>query len=170
MNRRVLLSICLAIAMGIASIAFAQGTGTGSGTGSGSTGTGNPSTGAGNTGGTTGRGSTTTPPNQQQPQFDPRNDPFSNAREGISGRLIPNPGQRVMIDLYQDGMRLDSAFSDADGGFKFPRMFGNRRYEIRIQLGPDLEFREEVDFQGGYPAMVHLSNTRSFHSTNAASK
>ena len=64
------------------------------------------------------------------------------------------------MDLYQYGIRLDTAFSDTDGTFKFPRQFSNRRYEIHIQLGPDTEFQEEVDFQPGIPTMVQLNNPR----------
>jgi hypothetical protein len=73
---------------------------------------------------------------------------------GIAGRLVPAPSMSVMIELYQDGIRLDSTYSSVDGSFRFPRHPSDRRYELRIQVEPGREVRQEIDFQGGFPAVV----------------
>src|SRR6266849_1935686 len=79
-----------------------------------------PPTGTPPTGGTptTGRpttGTTTTPNTGTQPQRPTMpgddNDPFNQGR-GIKGRIIPSPGQRLNVELYLDGIRLDQTFTD----------------------------------------------------------
>jgi tetratricopeptide (TPR) repeat protein len=76
---------------------------------------------------------------------------------GLVGRLVPNPTTRVQVELYEDGIRVDQTFSGTDGTFRFPRQANNRRYEIRIQLSETQEFRQEVDFQGGFPTVVQMN-------------
>jgi tetratricopeptide (TPR) repeat protein len=107
---------------------------------------------------------TTTP--TTRPTFDPNNpDPFGTSSTGIIGRLVPSPGSRATIDLYQNGARIDTAFADTDGTFRFPRASSGGRYEIRIPLGPDTEFREEIQFQAGHPTMVQINNSSHIVST-----
>jgi tetratricopeptide (TPR) repeat protein len=110
---------------------------------------------------------TTPTPTSRQPTFDSSNpDPFSNNSPGINGRLIPNTGSRTEVNLYQDGVRLDTTFSQSDGSFNFLRGVMGRRYEIRVVLGPDTEFREEIEFMPGYPALVQINNPARIVSTN----
>src|SRR2546421_5569538 len=141
-NWRILLVALLAVTF----LTFAQQSGGSPTTGSGSSG----SSGSGSSGSTTPRAPTTgtttsTTPNRPS---DLNMDPFGSTNAGIQGRLVPNPGQRLTVDLFQDGIRMDTAFSDSDGTFKFSRQqFSNRRYEIHVMLGPDTEYQEEVDFQ-----------------------
>lgn len=122
--------------------------------------------GTGGTGGGTGPGGTPPPggtqPQPRQPQFGEERDPFGTSR-GIKGRIIPAQGMRLQIELYLDGMRLDMTFTDMEGNFKFERQQAGRRYEVRIMLGPDQEYVEEIDFMGGFPAIIHLrpQNIRS---------
>ena len=86
----------------------------------------------------------TQPRQPQQPSLE--DDPFSQKR-GITGRVVPNPGTRLRIELYLDGMRLDDTYTDLDGKFKFERVTtGSRRYEVHIEVGPGKEYVEEVDF------------------------
>jgi Tfp pilus assembly protein PilF len=85
---------------------------------------------------------------------------FGNA-QSVVGRLVPNPGTRVLVELYVDGMRLESTFTSAgDGSFHFPNQPANRRYEVHVQLGPGRELRQDVEFPAGFPAMVQLSQMR----------
>ena len=86
----------------------------------------------------------TQPTQPRQPT--PEEDIFSTKR-GITGRIVPNPGTRLRIELYLDGMRLDDTYTDLDGKFKFERVTtGSRRYEVHIEVGPGKEYVEEVDF------------------------
>lgn len=116
----------------------------------------------GTTGGTTGGGNTgtTTPGNTpnpaRQPNFgDQSNNPFSSGR-GVSGKIMPQPGQRLQVELYMDGIRLDQTFSDMEGNFRFERQSSGRRYEIHIFLGDGQEYVEELEFQPNFPTMVYL--------------
>ncbi len=97
----------------------------------------------------------------QQPRFpqddrDPFNrDPFGRGR-GISGKIVPSPATRLRVDLYLDTIRLDTAYTDLDGTFRFERQQPGRRYEIHIDIGPGVEYVEEVDFSFNYPVMIHI--------------
>jgi predicted Zn-dependent protease len=144
------------------------GGGTGGGTGGSTGGTGGTG-GVGGTGGTGTRPPGGTQPTVRQPDFGQQEDPFSRGRSGVQGRIVPNPGQRLMVELYLDGMRMDMTFSDLEGNFKFERQPANRRYEIRIQVGPDMEFVEEIDFNIGFPVTVHIRPTQ-IRSTRPDSK
>jgi Tfp pilus assembly protein PilF len=124
-------------------------------TGSGSAGS-KPNTGAGS--GTTTTGS---PPNMNSGV----SSPFG-PNQGVAGRLVPNPATKVAVELYQDGVRVDTTFTSSDGTFRFPRQASDRRYEIRVLLGPGQEVRQEVDFQGGFPAVVQLNQMRAVKSKN----
>lgn len=103
----------------------------------------------------------TRPPSQpQQPQFpqDGR-DPFGQGKRGLGGKIVPAPGSRLRVDIYLDGIRLDTAYTDMDGTFRFERLqAGPRRYELRIEVGPGIEYVEEVDFGFNFPVMVHIRN------------
>ena len=74
--------------------------------------------------GTGGGGNVPTRPTQPTQPTQPRqptqpsleDDPFSQKR-GITGRVVPNPGTRLRIELYLDGMRLDDTYTDLDGKF-----------------------------------------------------
>src|ERR1022692_625556 len=94
---------------------------------------------------TTGSSSSTT---GQPPSLGSTNN-LSVNNTGIAGRLAPTPTNRVTVELYQDGIRVDSTYTASDGTFRFPRQQSDRRYEIRVILGPGQEVRQEVDFQGG---------------------
>jgi tetratricopeptide (TPR) repeat protein len=91
--------------------------------------------------------------------------PFGGS-QGIAGRLVPNPLTRVEVELYQDGGRVDTTFTTADGTFRFPRQQSDRRYEIRVILGPGREVRQEVDFQGAFPTVVQVNQMHEVKSAN----
>jgi tetratricopeptide (TPR) repeat protein len=82
------------------------------------------------------------------------------------GKLVPNPGIRMEVDLFESGVRLDTVFTDLDGVFKFRRQSTNTRYEIRIRLGPDAEFQDELEFTSGYPTPIYLGNASRIHYTS----
>lgn len=96
-----------------------------------------------------------TQPQQQQPR-QPTEDQLSRGR--MSGRIVPSPGTRVRVDLYSDGMRLDTTYSDLDGGFRFTGQLtmASGRFEIRVEVGPGKEYVEEVDFGFNQPVMIHI--------------
>jgi tetratricopeptide (TPR) repeat protein len=75
-----------------------------------------------------------------------------------------------MIELYQEGARIDTAFSQSDGLFSFPRARIGFRYEVRIGVTPDTEFRQELDFQPGYPAVIQINNPLYLHNINPGKK
>ncbi len=100
----------------------------------------------------------------QRPTMD--NDPFNQSPIGIQGRIVPSPGQRLEVELYMDGIRLDQAFTDMDGTFKFPRQRNGQRYELHIQLGTDQEYVEEVEFTGNFPTMIHINERHIRSSRN----
>ena len=75
-----------------------------------------------------------------------------------------------MVDLYQQGSRIDTAVTNSDGTFSFPRARNNDRYEIRIDLGNETEFRDEIDFQPGYPTIVQINVPAHLHSKNPDKK
>jgi tetratricopeptide (TPR) repeat protein len=120
------------------------------------------------TGGST-TGTTGTTPTTPPPSF-PTTDPFSKNGTGIQGRLIPGPNTRVQIELYENGARVDSAFSQSDGSFNFPRAKSGTRYEVRIVLGSNIEFRQEMDFQPGIPAMIQINVPQYLHTLNPSEK
>lgn len=94
----------------------------------------------------------TQPRQPTQPSLE--DDPFSQKR-GITGRIVPNPGTRLRIELYLDGMRLDDTYTDLDGKFKFERVTtGSRRYEVHVEVGPGKEYVEEVDFS--FEATIYI--------------
>lgn len=99
------------------------------------------------------------PGQQQQPRFpqDDMRDPFGRGR-GVTGKIVPSPSTRMRVDLYIDGIRLDTSYTDMDGTFKFERQQAGRRYEIHLDLGRCVEYVEEVDFNFGYPVMIHIRN------------
>ncbi len=111
----------------------------------------------------------------QQPQpgqpRDPRfptddRSPFGQRERGIGGKIVPSPSTRLRVELYQDSIRLDTTFTDMDGSFRFERQQPGRRYEIHIDLGPGVEYVEEVDFGStfNYPVMIHIQ-PRGIHRT-----
>ncbi len=106
-----------------------------------------------------GPGTQPRPGEPQQPRFpsDDMRDPFGRGR-GISGKIVPSPSTRVRVDLYIDSMRLDTTFTDMDGKFRFERQQPGRRYEIHVDMGPNLEYVEEVDFSMNYEVMIHIRN------------
>ncbi len=108
----------------------------------------------------------------RQPSFGEDNSPFGRNSRGIQGRIMPSMGQRLAVELYQDGVRMDMTFTDMEGTFKFERQQSGRRYEIRIQLGGDSEYVEEVDFMPGFPTIVHIrqQNIRSTRGDANANK
>ena len=139
------------------------------------TGGGTPPSGTGTTTPRPTTGTTPTTPGGQPPQRQPtfgqdENDPFGRGT-GVRGRIVPSMGQRLTVELYLDGMRLDMTFSDMEGNFKFERQQSGRRYEVHVQLGPDQEYVEEVDFNPGFPVMIHIreQNIRSTRPTSKAS-
>jgi len=91
--------------------------------------------------------------------------PFGN-NQGLVGRLVPSPVTRLEVELYQDGVRVDTTFTSNDGTFRFPRQGNDRRYEIRVILGGGQEVRQEVDFQRGFPTVVQLNQMRAVKSRN----
>ena len=99
------------------------------------------------------------PGQQQQPRFpsDEMRDPFGRGR-GIQGKIVPSPSTRLRVDLYIDSIRLDTTYTDMDGTFKFERQQPGRRYEIHVDIGPGVEYVEEVDFSFNYPVMIHIRN------------
>jgi len=96
-----------------------------------------------------------TQPGQQQDRFpQDRNDPFNTdpfGRKQMGGKILNHPSMRLKVEIWLDGIRLDTTFTDMDGAFKFERLaqqnmnFG--RYELHIDLGPGIEYVEEVDFR-----------------------
>jgi tetratricopeptide (TPR) repeat protein len=74
-----------------------------------------------------------------------------------------------MVELYENGARVDITTSDRDGNFLFLGRQTNQRYEIRIVLGADAEFRQEYEFSAGTPTFVSL-NPRYIHSMHPDSK
>lgn len=102
------------------------------------------------------------PGQPQQPRFptDESRDPFSRdpfgRGRGITGKIVPSPATRLRVDLYLDTMRLDTTYTDMDGTFRFERQQPGRRYEIHIDIGPGVEYVEEVDFSFNYPVMIHI--------------
>ena len=76
---------------------------------------------------TTGSSSSTT---GQPPSLGSTNN-LSVNNNGIAGRLAPTPTNRVTVELYQDGIRIDTTYTASDGTFRFPRQQSDRRYEIR---------------------------------------
>src|SRR6266404_1261085 len=156
MNRQVKVGLLLVLSL---FVVFALGQSTGS--------SGTPTTGGNKP--TTPTAPTAPTPTPRQPNFDNSSpDPFGNNSPGINGRLVPSTGTRTEVSLYQDGARLDTTFSDADGSFRFLRAVMGRRYEVRVVLGPDTEFREEVEFMPGYPNIVQINNAARIVSTNPA--
>lgn len=63
---------------------------------------------------------------------------------------------RVRVDLYLDAMRLDTTFTEADGSFRFGRNMGRQRYQVHIDVGPGIEYVEEVDFSLPFPVIIHI--------------
>jgi len=106
-----------------------------------------------------GPGTQPQPGRETQPRFptDDRNDPFNRGGRGISGKIVPSPSTRMRVDLYVDSIRLDTTYTDMDGTFRFERQQPGRRYEIHVDMGPNLEYVEEVDFTFGQP-MIHIRN------------
>ena len=87
---------------------------------------------------------------------DPAADSFGRVNSGVTGRIIPAPATRVRVDLYRDSMRLDTTFSDFNGGFRFSTGAAKQRYELHVEVGPGLEYVEEVDFSMSAPVLVHV--------------
>jgi len=99
----------------------------------------------------------------RQPNFNDDNNPFGRATRGIQGRIMPSMGQRLQVELYEGGIRMDMTFTDMEGTFKFERQMTGKRYEVRILLGGDSEYVEEVDFMPNFPTIIHIrqQNIRS---------
>ncbi len=157
MRSRILLSLALVLLLPLTLAAQQgqQGGGGGGGTQPGAGGTGGTGTGGTGPGGQPPPGGTQPAPRQPTFGQEDQRDIFGRGR-GIQGRIVPSQGMRLQVELYKDGMRLDVTFTDLEGNFKFERQQGDRRYEIHVQLGPDLEYVEEVDFMPGFPTMIHL--------------
>ncbi|GEM_PF-2431072 len=83
--------------------------------------------------------------------------PSTGANVGISGRVVPNQLTRVAVELYQDGIRLDTTYTGSDGSFRFPRQMSDRRYDVHVIMPDGQEVSQMVDFMGQYPATVQLS-------------
>ena len=99
------------------------------------------------------------PGQQQRPEF-PGQDPFGRdpsfgrSGQGISGRIVNAPSINFRMELYRNGMLMDSTFIQTDGGFHFERAQPNNRYEIRLDMGNGWEYREEVHFYNNFPATI----------------
>jgi Flp pilus assembly protein TadD len=89
-------------------------------------------------------------------------------QQGLYGRVMPAPSTRLEVDLYRDGQRIDYTMTDSEGNFQFQVSFNERRYEIRIPLGPESEYREDVDFLPGAAALIHINNQAKIRARPAA--
>ena len=111
------------------------------------------------------------PGQQQTPGFpgqDPfGRDPFGRSGRGIAGRIVPRPEFHLRVELYRDGIRMDTTFTKSDGTFRFERAQPGRRYEIRVDLGNGWEYAEEVDFYQSFPVPILIQENRLRRNTFA---
>lgn len=79
------------------------------------------------------------------------------------GNLSPIPGQRLTVRLYKDGQQIASAISGSDGSFHFDVVASQSRYEVRIEISPEIEFRAPVSFKSGFPTLVRIDAPQNLY-------
>jgi tetratricopeptide (TPR) repeat protein len=98
-----------------------------------------------------------------RPQFDAdNNNPL--AKSWVSdGNLSPVPPRRLTIRLFKDGLQIASTMSSNDGSFHFDIAPNDARYELRIELNAETEFRAPVSFKSGFPSLVRIDAPQNLY-------
>jgi tetratricopeptide (TPR) repeat protein len=79
------------------------------------------------------------------------------------GNLTPIPAKRLTVKLYKDGLQVASTLSGSDGAFHFDVVANEARYELRIELDEQTEFRGPVSFKSGFPTLVRIDVPQSLY-------
>lgn len=103
-----------------------------------------------------------------RPQFDAdNNNPLS--RSWVSeGTLTPIPARRLTVRLYKDGQQVASTLTGSDGFFHFDVAPNESRYELRVEINPETEFRAPVAFKSGFPTLVRIDAPQNLYRTGTA--
>jgi hypothetical protein len=102
-----------------------------------------------------------------RPLFDADNNNPLASSWVADGNLSPNPGRPLTIRLFKDGQQVASVLSGRDGSFHFDVPPNESRYELRIQVTIETEFRAPVSFKSGFPTTVRLDAPQNLYKTNA---
>ena len=79
------------------------------------------------------------------------------------GNLEPVPAKRLTLRVYKDGQLVGTTVSGTDGAFHFDVPANEARYELRIQLSEDTEFRAAVSFRSGFPTLIRIDEQRNIY-------
>ncbi len=108
-------------------------------------------------------------PTATRPVFDAdNNNPFASSWVS-DGNLTPIPGRRLTLRLYKDGEQIASTLCGTDGSFHFNVAPNEARYELRVEINADTEFRAPVSFKSGFPTLVRIDGSQNLYKTGAGS-
>jgi Flp pilus assembly protein TadD len=79
------------------------------------------------------------------------------------GSLAPVPTRRLTVRLYKAGQQVASTVADHDGSFHFDVAPNESRYELRIDINPETEFRAAVSFKSGFPTLVRIDAPQNLY-------
>jgi tetratricopeptide (TPR) repeat protein len=108
-------------------------------------------------------------PTATRPVFDAdNNNPFASSWVS-DGNLTPIPDRRLTVRVYKDGQQIASTLCGTDGSFHFNVAPNEARYELRVELNAETEFRAPVSFKSGFPTLVRIDATQNLYRTGTGS-